>query len=135
MMSAQSVTGGLAVAANWVKLEYQTDIGNKLAVPYFLNIETGELRWDPPNDDFEINRGFSRLPEEVSRFRAATKAVAELKKEEKLLRNPDKARKNIIQPWDLFRIGSVVILLVWLAALTLTLIDALGVSIASPTYR
>ena len=135
MMSAQSVTGGTAVAANWVKLEYQTEIGNKLAVPYFLNIETGELRWDPPNDDFEINRGFSRLPEEVSRFRAATRAVAELKKEEKLLKNPDKTRKNIIQPWDLFWIGSVVIILVWFAAFALTLIDALGVSIASPTYR
>ena len=134
MMSTQSVTGN-AVAANWVKLEYQTEIGSKLAVPYFLNIETGELRWEPPNDDFEVNRGFSRLPEEISKFRAATKAVEELQKEEKLLKNPEKARKNVIQPWDLFCIGSFVILFVWLAAFTLTLVSAIGVPIASPTYR
>ena len=116
---------------SWIKLEYQPDSENNQTTPYYLNVDTGELSWDPPhNQHIDIKRGMSYIPEKLAEFRTASKAVCELKKEKRLLDDPERVTElSTVQPWELFRYGTIVIIIVWMGGFIVLLLSAIGISI------
>ena len=117
------------VNKGWVRLEYTTPVSGNTGIPYFLNVETGELQWDAPDQDEALmQRGLSVLPEKMAEYREAAKAVSEQKKERRLLKNPERiSALGTAQPWLLYRIGIWVIIGVCCLGFLLLLLQAVGV--------
>jgi hypothetical protein len=111
----------------WVRLTYDSDDGT--SAPYLINPETGEIRWEDDSQDalrMEINRGLSMIPEQLEKYHESVRKVEYASRRDKALRRQEKV-KPPKWPWELFRSGSILVLLAWLAALAETIIDKLGI--------
>lgn len=134
LKTGASQTGGdaqLDSNSHWVRLTFDSDDG-RLA-PYLLNPETGEIKWeDQATDDLrmDINRGISLLPEQMEKFHESVRKIEYASRRDKAMKRQSK-QKPPKWPWELFRTGGVIILISWLAALTETILDKLGIE---PTF-
>lgn len=119
-----AVPGSLFLPSeSWVRL-YMTneEEGPTTVKPYYLNVQTGEIRWDPPpqeEDSTIIRRGPSLVPEQLAIYEAQAKALEEAEREKMVSRPPEsshsKARNQI--PFMLFKYGTAVIMVTWLGAI------------------
>jgi hypothetical protein len=119
-------SSGFNSSIDWVRLTYETDDG--ATAPYFMNPETGELRWeDGASSDlqFEINRGLSLIPEQLEKYHDSVRKIQYASRRDRALRRQKKT-KAPKWPWELFRAGAILILLCWVAALVETILDKLG---------
>ena len=121
-----AVPGSLFLPSeSWVRL-YMTNEddqqGPATVKPYYLNVQTGEIRWDPPpqeEDKTIIRRGPSLVPEQLAIYEAQAKALEEAERERIVSRPPEsahsKARNQI--PFRLFKYGTAVITVTWIGAI------------------
>ena len=106
----------------WVQLTYDSDDGTR--APYWLNPETGEIRWED-YEKMEISRGLSMIPEQLEKYHESVRKVEYASRRDRALKRQQKV-KPPKWPWELFRTGAIFILIAWAAALTETIIDKLG---------
>lgn len=109
----------------WVRLAYETDTG--VSAPYFVNSQTGEIRWETDTPELiEINRGLSLLPEQLTEFHDNVQKLDYANRRDHALKRQKKG-KPPRWPWEFFRTGGILILICWVSALVETIMDWTGV--------
>jgi hypothetical protein len=110
----------------WIRLHLTDDAGSR---PYYLNVKTGEIRWDYPETEIDVKRGPSLLPEQLEVYETRSRALQEVQKEKDVGKTETKysiARHQI--PFELFKFGTIVVMIVWVAAFADTAYQAVKAS-------
>ena len=115
----ESVEESADLLKGWVRLYYSTDDGIR---PYYVQVNTGELKWELPDTEETVKRGPSLLPEQLAIFENTARAYQEAQNEQSIGRfeNKHSIKRNQI-PFTLYKFGTIVIMIVWSAALTDTI--------------
>ncbi|EER19333.1 hypothetical protein Pmar_PMAR012185 [Perkinsus marinus ATCC 50983] len=105
----------------WIRLGYRTDAGENL--PYYLNVETGEIKWDSPTMDpgiYDYKETTKSVESQLRQFELKSKALLDQQRAAIQAATDASHREKVRVPYLLFRFGSVVIMAAWLFAIAET---------------
>ncbi|EER15012.1 hypothetical protein Pmar_PMAR023335 [Perkinsus marinus ATCC 50983] len=105
----------------WIRLGYKTEAGENL--PYYLNVETGEIKWDSPTRDagiYDYKETTKSVESQLRQFELKSKALLDQERAAIQAATDASHREKVRVPYMLFRFGSVVIMAAWLFAIAET---------------
>ncbi|KAF4684022.1 pumilio domain member 4 [Perkinsus olseni] len=105
----------------WIRLGYKTDGGENL--PYYLNVETGEIKWDAPTKDagiYDYKETTKSVESQLKQFELKSKALLDQERAAIQAATDASHREKVRIPYLLFRFGSAVIVAAWLFAIAET---------------
>ncbi|KAF4672453.1 hypothetical protein FOL47_000512, partial [Perkinsus chesapeaki] len=102
----------------WIRLGYKTDGGENL--PYYLNVETGEIKWDAPTREagiYDYKETTNSVESQLKEFELKSKALLDQEKAAIQAATEASKREKVRIPYILFRFGSAIVVAAWLFAI------------------